>query len=89
MVEHLVKRTLSPCEKALADAKLKTSDIEEVVLVGGSTRIPMVQEYVKKFFNKEPNRSVNADEVVALGAAVQAARRDIDLAHPGQPLSAL
>lgn len=72
MVEHLVKRTLSPCEKALADAKLKTSDIQEVVLVGGSTRIPMVQEYVKKFFNKEPNRSVNPDEVVALGAAVQA-----------------
>lgn len=72
MVEHLVKRTLTPCEKALADAKLKISDIQEVVLVGGSTRIPMVQEYVKKFFNKEPNRSVNPDEVVALGAAVQA-----------------
>jgi molecular chaperone DnaK len=72
MVEHLVKRTLAPCEKALADAKLKTSDIQEVVLVGGSTRIPMVQEYVQKFFNKEPNRSVNPDEVVALGAAVQA-----------------
>lgn len=72
MVEHLVKRTLTPCEKALADAKLKTSDIQEVVLVGGSTRIPMVQEYVKKFFNKEPNRTVNPDEVVALGAAVQA-----------------
>jgi molecular chaperone DnaK len=72
MVENLVKRTLTPCEKALADAKLKTSDINEVILVGGSTRIPMVQEYVKKFFNKEPNRSVNPDEVVALGAAVQA-----------------
>ncbi len=72
MVEHLVKRTLTPCEKALADAKLKTSDIQEVILVGGSTRIPMVQEYVKKFFNREPNRSVNPDEVVALGAAVQA-----------------
>lgn len=72
MIEPLVKRTLTPCEKALADAKLKTSDIQEVVLVGGSTRIPMVQEYVKKFFNKEPNRSVNPDEVVALGAAVQA-----------------
>lgn len=72
MVEPLVKRTLIPCEKALADAKLKVSDIQEVILVGGSTRIPMVQEYVKKFFNKEPNRSVNPDEVVALGAAVQA-----------------
>lgn len=72
MVEHLVKRSLVPCEKALADAKLKVSDIQEVILVGGSTRIPMVQEYVKKFFNKEPNRSVNPDEVVALGAAVQA-----------------
>ena len=72
MVEPLVKRTLVPCEKALADAKMKTSDIQEVILVGGSTRIPMVQEYVKKFFNKEPNRSVNPDEVVALGAAVQA-----------------
>ncbi len=72
MVEHLVKRTLIPCEKALADAKLKISDIQEVILVGGSSRIPMVQESVKKFFNKEPNRSVNPDEVVALGAAVQA-----------------
>lgn len=72
MVEHLVKRTLVPCEKALADAKMKTSDIQEVILVGGATRMPMVQEYVKKFFNKEPNRSVNPDEVVALGAAVQA-----------------
>jgi len=72
MIESLVKRTLIPCEKALADAKMKTSDIQEVILVGGSTRVPMVQEYVKKFFNKEPNRSVNPDEVVALGAAVQA-----------------
>lgn len=72
MVEHLIKRAMVPCEKALADAKLKTSDIHEVLLVGGATRMPMVQEYVKKFFNKEPNRSVNPDEVVALGAAVQA-----------------
>jgi molecular chaperone DnaK len=72
MVEHLVKRALVPCEKALADAKLKISDIKEVILVGGSTRIPMVQEEVKRFFNKEPNRSVNPDEVVALGAAIQA-----------------
>ena len=72
MVEHLVKRALVPCEKALADAKLKVGDIKEVILVGGSTRIPMVQEEVKRFFNKEPNRSVNPDEVVALGAAIQA-----------------
>ena len=72
MVEPLVKRALLPCEKALADAKLKISDIQEVILVGGSSRIPMVQEHVKAFFNREPNRSVNPDEVVALGAAVQA-----------------
>jgi molecular chaperone DnaK len=72
MVEPLVKRALIPCEKALADAKLKIQDIKEVILVGGSTRIPMVQEEVKRFFGKEPNRSVNPDEVVALGAAVQA-----------------
>lgn len=72
MVEPLVKRALIPCEKALADAKLKVGDIKEVILVGGSTRIPMVQEQVKSFFGKEPNRSVNPDEVVALGAAVQA-----------------
>lgn len=72
MIEHLVKRTIPPLEKALEDAKLKVSDIDEVILVGGSTRIPLTQEYVKKFFNKEPNRSVNPDEVVALGAAVQA-----------------
>lgn len=72
MVEHLVKRALEPCKKALADAKLKVEDIKEVILVGGSTRIPMVQEEVKNFFKKEPNRSVNPDEVVALGAAIQA-----------------
>jgi len=72
MVEHLVKRALEPCKKALSDAKLKVEDIKEVILVGGSTRIPMVQEEVKRFFNKEPNRSVNPDEVVALGAAIQA-----------------
>lgn len=72
MVEHLVKRALEPCRKALSDAKLKVEDIKEVILVGGSTRIPMVQEEVKRFFNKEPNRSVNPDEVVALGAAIQA-----------------
>jgi molecular chaperone DnaK len=72
MIDAMVKKTLVPCEKALTDAKLKVEDIKEVVLVGGSTRIPMVQELVKNFFKKEPNRSVNPDEVVALGAAVQA-----------------
>ena len=73
LVENLVSSSLKPCEAALADAKLQASDVDEVVLVGGSTRIPLVQEAVKKFFGKEPNRSVNPDEVVAVGAAVQAA----------------
>lgn len=72
MFAPLIQRTLEPCKKALADAKLKVGDIHEVVLVGGSTRVPKVQEVVKEFFAKEPNRSVNPDEVVALGAAVQA-----------------
>src|SRR5262249_57516005 len=62
---------MEPCKKALSDAGKKIDEIHEVVLVGGSTRIPMVQAKVKEFFNREPNRSVNADEVVALGAAVQ------------------
>ncbi len=64
-------RLLKPCKNALEDAKLNPSQIDEVILVGGSTRMPKVQELVKKFFGKEPNRSVNPDEVVALGAAVQ------------------
>ncbi len=72
MIEDLVQRTLEPSTKALADAGQKASDIHEVVLVGGSTRIPMVQEAVKKFFGKEPHKGVNPDEVVAIGAAVQA-----------------
>ncbi|MCW5830417.1 MAG: molecular chaperone DnaK [Deltaproteobacteria bacterium] len=71
MVRPLVERTLEPCRKALADAGLSTSQIDEVVMVGGSTRTPMVIEAVKKFFGKEPNRSVNPDEVVAVGAAIQ------------------
>ncbi|HWU86719.1 MAG TPA: molecular chaperone DnaK, partial [Kofleriaceae bacterium] len=71
MIEDIVSRAMEPCKKALADAGKKVSDIHEVVLVGGSTRIPMVQAKVKEFFGREPNRSVNADEVVALGAAVQ------------------
>ncbi len=71
MTEDLVKRTLEPCKKALADSGFKLSDIQEVVLVGGSTRIPSIQKAVKDFFGKEPNRSVNPDEVVAMGAAIQ------------------
>lgn len=71
MTEDLVKRSIEPCKKALADAGLSTSQIDEVVLVGGSTRIPSIQKAVKDFFGKEPNRTVNPDEVVALGAAVQ------------------
>ncbi len=72
LCEDLLLKSLEPVKKALADAKLKPSDIDEVVLVGGSTRIPRVQEEVKKFFGKEPHKGVNPDEVVALGAAVQA-----------------
>jgi len=71
MIEDIVARAMEPCKKALADAGKKVEDIHEVVLVGGSTRIPMVQARVKDFFKREPNRSVNPDEVVALGAAVQ------------------
>jgi molecular chaperone DnaK len=71
LIEPLVERTLGPCRRALDDAGLKPSDINEVILVGGSTRIPMVQEAVRKLFGKEPNRSVNPDEVVAIGAAIQ------------------
>lgn len=71
LADKLFERTLEPCRKALSDAGLQPSDIDEVLLVGGSTRIPAVQELVKKFFGKEPNKSVNPDEVVAIGAAVQ------------------
>ena len=71
MIEDIVARAMEPCKKALADAGKKAGDIHEVLLVGGSTRIPLVQAKVKEFFGKEPNRSVNPDEVVALGAAVQ------------------
>ncbi|MBG0790395.1 MAG: molecular chaperone DnaK [Desulfovibrionaceae bacterium] len=71
LVEDLVDRTVGPCKKALKDAGLSASDIDEVILVGGMTRMPLVQEKVKSFFGKEPNRSVNPDEVVAMGAAIQ------------------
>jgi molecular chaperone DnaK len=71
LVEDLVKRTIEPCKKALADAGKSAADIDEVVLVGGMTRMPAVQEAVKKFFNREPHKGVNPDEVVAIGAAIQ------------------
>ncbi|WP_018675927.1 molecular chaperone DnaK [Riemerella columbina] len=67
----LVKRSMEPCKKALQDAGLSTSDIDEVILVGGSTRIPVIQEEVEKFFGKKPSKGVNPDEVVAIGAAIQ------------------
>ncbi len=73
LVDDLVQRTLEPMKKALADAKLQPSEIDEILLVGGSTRIPKVQEVVKGFFGKEPNKGVNPDEVVAVGAAIQGA----------------
>ena len=69
--DALFQRSIEPCRKALADAHLNPSDIDEVLLVGGSTRIPYVQELVKNFFGKEPNKSVNPDEVVAIGASIQ------------------
>ncbi len=71
LVEDLVDRTIEPCRKALNDAGLSSSEIDEVVLVGGMTRMPLVQKKVGEFFGKEPNRSVNPDEVVAMGAAIQ------------------
>ena len=71
LCDDLIQKTIAPCRKALEDAGLSTSDINEVILVGGSTRIPAVQEIVKKFFGKEPSKGVNPDEVVAVGAAIQ------------------
>jgi len=72
LVDSLVQRTIAPCKSALKNAGLKPKDIDEVILVGGSTRIPAIQEAVKKFFGKDPSKGVNPDEVVALGAAIQA-----------------
>ncbi len=72
LVGDLIARTIEPCRQALADAKLKTGDIAEAVLVGGMTRMPAVQEAVRKFFGREPHKGVNPDEVVAIGAAIQA-----------------
>lgn len=71
LASDLIKRTIAPCKSALKNAKLKITDIDEIILVGGSTRIPAIQEAVKKFFGKEPSKGVNPDEVVALGAAIQ------------------
>lgn len=72
LVTDLIKKTLEPCKKAVKDADIKTSDIEDVILVGGMTRMPKIVEEVKNFFGRDPHRGVNPDEVVALGAAVQA-----------------
>ena len=73
LAHGLIQACLAPCQKAIADAKLNTSDIDEVILVGGSSRIPAVQELVKNYFGKEPSKGVNPDEVVAVGAAIQGA----------------
>lgn len=71
LADKLIQATIEPCKQALKDAGLQASEIDEILLVGGSTRIPAIQEIVKKFFGKEPNKSVNPDEVVAIGAAIQ------------------
>lgn len=71
LISDLVERTIGPCYKAIEDSKFRVEDIDEVILVGGSTRIPLVQETVKKIFKKEPHKGVNPDEVVAIGAAIQ------------------
>ncbi|KKP37726.1 MAG: Chaperone protein DnaK [Candidatus Peregrinibacteria bacterium GW2011_GWA2_33_10] len=73
LIADLIEKTVSPCRKAMDDAKIYTSDIDEVILVGGSTRIPAVQEKVKEIFGREPHRGINPDEVVAMGAAIQGA----------------
>ena len=74
LTEELLNRTIEPCKKALSDAKLTAEDIDEVILVGGQTRMPKVHEIVQKIFAKEPNKGVNPDEVVAMGAAIQAGK---------------
>jgi len=71
LCDHLIRRAIEPCKKALSDAGMKTSDIDEVILVGGSTRIPAIQKVVEDFFGKAPSKGVNPDEVVAVGAAIQ------------------
>ncbi len=79
LVGELVEKTLEPCKRALADAKLSTGDIQEIILVGGMTRMPLVIQTVEKFFGKKPNASVNPDEVVAVGAAIQAGNLQGDI----------
>ncbi len=71
LADSLIQATIEPCKKALSDAKMKSSDVDEVILVGGSTRIPAIQQVVEKFFGKSPSKGVNPDEVVAIGAAIQ------------------
>jgi molecular chaperone DnaK len=71
LIDSLVQRTIAPCERAMSNANLTIGEIDEIILVGGTTRIPAIQEAVKKFFGKEPSKGVNPDEVVALGAAIQ------------------
>src|SRR5690606_4750038 len=71
LVDDLIERTIAPMKQALADAGLKPEDVDEVILVGGSTRIPKVQQVVRDFFGKDPHKGVNPDEVVAVGAAIQ------------------
>jgi len=77
LCDSLIQSTIEPCRKALADANLKASDINEVILVGGSTRIPAIQQVVEKFFGKTPSKGVNPDEVVAIGAAVQGGAKKV------------
>lgn len=79
LVGDLIEKTLEPCRRALTDAKLNASDIQEIILVGGMTRMPLVQQTVEKFFGKKPNASVNPDEVVAVGAAIQAGNLQGDI----------
>ncbi len=81
LADSLVERTLAPCKKALADAGYQASDIDEIILVGGSTRIPKIQEVVEKFFGKKPSKGVNPDEVVAIGAAIQGGILSGDVDH--------
>src|SRR3546814_12346416 len=91
LVDDLIAKSMEPCKTALKDAGLKPSEIDEVILVGGQTRMPKVQDAVKNFFGKEPRKDVNPDEAVAAGAAVQGAvlsgdRKDV-LLLDGTPLS--
>ena len=85
LVSDLIKASIKPCQAALKDAGLSTSDIDEIVLVGGMTRMPKVMEEVTKFFGKEPHKGVNPDEVVAMGAAIQAGVLQLSLIHISEP----